>query len=69
MEFSWTRSIKGGEKRDIKCANLGPTTHSRSVKWDFEENLVPTPCPSLDQEAKRVLPFLHKRLHGMAVYV
>ena len=55
--------------RDIKCANLGPTTHSRSVKWDFAENLVPTPCPKVDLEAKRILPFLHNRLHGMCVYV
>ena len=55
--------------RDIKCANLGPTTHSRSVKWDFSENLVPTPCPKVDLEAKRILPFLHNRLHGMCVYV
>ena len=55
--------------RDIKCANLGPTTHSRSVKWDFTENLVPTPCPKVDIEAKRILPFLHNRLTGMCVYV
>jgi len=67
--YTLIRSVRGGEKRDIKCANLGPTTHSRSVKWDFSENLVPTPCPKIDEEAKRVLPFLHKRLHGMAVYV
>ena len=68
--YTLIRPIRGGEKRDqIKCANLGPTSHTRSVKWDFAENLVPTPCPKLDEEAKRVLPFLHQRLHGMAVYV
>ena len=67
--YTLIRSIRGGEKRDIKCANLGPTTHMRSVKWDFAENLVPTPCPKIDVEAKRILPFLHQRLNGMAVYV
>ena len=39
------------------------------MKWDFSENLVPTPCPKVDLEAKRILPFLHNRLHGMCVYV
>ena len=67
--YTLIRSIRGGEKKDIKCANLGPTTHARSVKWDFSENLVPTTCPSLDAEAKRILPFLHGKLSGIAVYV
>ena len=30
---------------------------------------MPTPCPKVDMEAKRILPFLHNRLSGMCVYV
>jgi glyceraldehyde-3-phosphate dehydrogenase/erythrose-4-phosphate dehydrogenase len=67
--YSTFKSFVYIQIRDIKCANLGPTVHSRSVKWDFAENLVPTPCPKVDIEAKRILPFLHNRINGMCVYV
>ena len=45
-----------GATRDIKCKNMGPTSHARSLKWDFKENLVPAPCPELEQETIRLIP-------------
>merc|ERR1712088_162560 len=30
-----------GPTKDIKCPTLGPSTHRKTLKWDFSENLVP----------------------------
>merc|ERR1712106_310751 len=57
-----------GPSKDIKCPTMGPATHSKAVKWDFAENLVPAPCPVLEEETIRFLPALRGRLHGMVVY-
>ena len=35
---------------------MGPKSHSRSIKWDFSETLVPAPCPVLEEETYRFLP-------------
>ena len=50
------RSIKGqnpgngGGASSVKCPNSGPSTHSKAVKWDFDENLVPSEVPQLEEE-------------------
>ena len=49
-----------GPSKDIKCPNLGPATHSKAMKWDFSENLVPAPCPVLEEETLRFLPSLYE---------
>ena len=45
-----------GPSRDIKCPTLGPSTHRKTLKWDFSENLVPAPCPVLEEEVVRHMP-------------
>ena len=45
-----------GPSKDIKCPSLGPSTHRKTMKWDFSENLVPAPCPVLEEEVVRHLP-------------
>lgn len=62
--YTLLRSIRGHSKDSMKCANLGPSSHTRSVKWDFSENLVPATMPSLDEELLRICPFLHKKIKG-----
>jgi len=54
--------------REIKCPPLGPASHSRRTKWDFSENLVPGPCPDLEEEIFRFLPSMRGRIHGMVMY-
>jgi hypothetical protein len=66
--YTLLKSIKGRGK-EVKCQNLGPTSHARSVKWDFSENLIPTSNPSLEEETLRVLPSMRGKLHGLCVYV
>ena len=39
------------------------------VKWDYADNLIPTQLPTLDEEMLRLLPFLHKKFHGLCVFV
>ena len=53
----------------MKCANLGPSSHSRSVKWDYADNLIPVQVPNLEEEVLRLLPGLNKKFHGIAVFV
>ena len=54
------RSIKGqnpgggGAASSVKCPNSGPSTHSKVVKWDFDENLVPSEVPQLEEEVSRL---------------
>lgn len=67
--YTLLRSIRGHSKDSMKCVNLGPSSHSRSVKWDFAENLVPATMPGIEQEVLRLLPFLHKKFKGICVYV
>lgn len=43
--------------------------YPRSVKWDFEDNLIPVSCPSFEEETYRILPYMRGKLHGMCVYV
>ena len=45
-----------GPSKDIKCPTLGPSSHRKTMKWDFSENLVPAPCPVLEEEVIRHLP-------------
>ena len=47
-----------GPTKDIKCPTLGPSTHRKTLKWDFSENLVPAPCPVLEEEVVRHMPAL-----------
>lgn len=58
--YTLLRSIRGHSKDSMKCANLGPSSHTRSVKWDFSENLVPTKSQNIDEELLRICPFLHR---------
>ena len=37
----------------VKCPNSGPSTHSKAVKWDFDENLVPSEVPQLEEEVSK----------------
>ena len=37
----------------VKCPNSGPSTHSKAVKWDFDENLVPSEVPQLEEEVRQ----------------
>ena len=67
--YTLLRSIRGHSKDSMKSPNLGPTSHSRSVKWDFAENLVPATIPGMEEEVLRLLPFLHKKFKGICVYV
>ena len=67
--YTLLKSIRGHSKDSMKCANVGPSSHTRSVKWDFTENLVPTVMSSLNEEALRLMPFLHKKFNGSVVYV
>jgi glyceraldehyde 3-phosphate dehydrogenase len=67
--YTLLKAIRGHSKDSMKCTNAGPTSHARSVTWDFSENLVPTQMLSLEEETLRILPFLHKKLKGMCVYV
>jgi len=57
-----------GPSKDIKCPTMGPATHKKSIKWDFSENLVPAPCPVLEEETLRFLPAMRGKLHGIVVY-
>ena len=58
-----------GPGKDIKSPNLGPASHRRhNTRWDFAANLVPAPCPVLEEETVRFLPGLRGRLHGLVVY-
>jgi hypothetical protein len=66
--YTLLKSIRGRGK-EVKCQNLGPTSHSRSVKWDFTENLIPASSPSLEEETFRILPGMRGKLHGLCVYV
>ena len=67
--YTLLKSIRGHSKDTMKAANLGPSSHSRSVKWDFSENLVPTSMTSLEEEIFRLCPFLHRKFKGICVYV
>ena len=53
--YTFLKAVMGPSK-DIKCPTLGPSSHKKVAKWDFSENLVPAPCPSLEEEAVRYLP-------------
>ena len=53
--YTFLKAVMGPTK-DIKCPTLGPASHRKNIKWDFSENLVPAPCPSLEEEAIRYLP-------------
>ena len=66
--YTLLKSIKGRGK-EVKCQNLGPSSHARSVKWDFAENLIPTSAPSLEEETFRILPGMRGKVHGLCVYV
>ena len=55
--YTFLKAVMGPTK-DIKCPTLGPSSHKKVIKWDFSENLVPAPCPSLEEEAVRYLPSL-----------
>jgi len=57
-----------GPNKDIKCPSMGPSTHRKIIKWDFAENLIPAPCPALEEETLRFLPSMRGRLHGIVVY-
>jgi glyceraldehyde 3-phosphate dehydrogenase len=67
--YTLIRSIRGNSKETMKCTNLGPSTHGSRVKWDYADNLIPTQLPTLDEEMLRLLPFLHKKFHGLCVFV
>ena len=68
--YTLLKSTKGATNSStMKCPNLGPNAHTKSVKWDFSENLVPAPLPKLEEEVYRVMPSLHGKLGGMCVYV
>ena len=67
-----SRSIKGqspGGGVSVKCPNAGPTTHAKTSKWDFAENLVPAAMTQVEDEVARVMPPMQGRLNGVAVYV
>ena len=49
-----------GPSKDIKCPTMGPATHRKAIKWDFSENLVPAPCPVLEEETLRLLPAMYR---------
>ena len=53
--YTFLKAVMGPAK-DIKSPTLGPVSHRKNIKWDFSENLVPAPCPSLEEEAIRYLP-------------
>ena len=53
--YTFLKAVMGPTK-EIKCPTLGPASHRKMVKWDFSENLVPAPCPALDEEAIRFMP-------------
>ena len=55
--YTFLKAVMGPTK-DIKCPTLGPKSHKKVIKWDFSENLVPAPCPNLEEEAVRYLPSL-----------
>ena len=67
--YTLIRSIRGQSKETMKCANLGPSSHSRSVKWDYQDNMIPVQMPSLEEEILRLMPFLHRKFHGIGVFV
>ena len=62
------RSIKGqnpgngGGASSVKCPNSGPSTHSKAVKWDFDENLVPSEVPQLEEEVSLSYHQTHRLL-------
>ena len=53
--YTFLKAVMGPAK-DIKSPTLGPVSHRKNIKWDFSENLVPAPCPSLEEEAIKYLP-------------
>jgi len=65
--YTYLKAVMGPTK-EIKCPTLGPSSHKKSMRWDFSANLVPAPCPSLEEEAVRYMPSLRGRIHGMVVY-
>jgi len=65
--FTLLKAVMGAS-RDIKCPNMGPSTHARSEKWDFGENLVPCQAPELEQAVFKILPDMRGKLSGMQVY-
>ena len=38
---------------------MGPSGHSRKKQWDFSQNLVPAPCPVIEEETFRFLPSMY----------
>ena len=55
--YTYLKAVMGPTK-EIKCPTLGPSSHKKSMRWDFSANLVPAPCPSLEEEAVRYMPSL-----------
>ena len=45
----------------VKCPNSGPSTHSKAVKWDFDENLVPSEVPQLEEEVSQSIQKMRRR--------
>ena len=51
----------GGGVSSVKCPNSGPSTHSKAVKWDFDENLVPSEVPQLEEEVRQSIQKMRRR--------
>ncbi|TRY78150.1 hypothetical protein TCAL_13476 [Tigriopus californicus] len=67
--FTLLKSIRVGDSKSIKCPSLGPSSHSKVIKWDFTENLVPIGLNLVSEELVRVIPKLGGKVSGICVYV